>query len=70
MNLAEDNLNNWMTSATIPGVEGLYFVGTFDRRITFYSQQVRALQLVRAMHESGKVDTNGSIAVVGAGAAG
>ncbi|WQP09409.1 FAD-dependent oxidoreductase (plasmid) [Sinorhizobium meliloti] len=70
MNLAEDNLNNWMTSATIPGVEGLYFVGTFDRRITFYSQQVRAFQLVRAMHESGMADTNGSIAVVGAGAAG
>ena len=70
MNLAEDNLNNWMTSGTIPGVEGLYFVGTLDRRITFYSQQVRALELVRAMHESGKVDTSESIAVVGAGAAG
>ncbi|MEZ2127619.1 MULTISPECIES: ABC-three component system protein [unclassified Sinorhizobium] len=70
MKLAEENLDHWLSSATIPGVDGLYFVGTFDRRITFYSQQVRALRLARAMHEAGKTDANGSIAVVGAGAAG
>lgn len=70
MKLAEKNLNDWLSSATVPGVDGLYFVGTFDRRITFYSQQIRALRLARAMHEAGKIDANGSIAVVGAGAAG
>lgn len=70
MKLAEDNLEHWLSSATVPGADGLYFVGTFDRRITFYSQQVRALRLARAMREAGKIEANDSVAVVGAGAAG
>ncbi|MBX4996127.1 hypothetical protein ABID08_006140 [Rhizobium binae] len=70
MKLAENNLEHWISSASIPSAEGLYFVGTFDRRITFYSQQVRALRLARAMHEAGKIEANDSVAVVGSGAAG
>jgi len=49
---------------------GLYIVGCFDRRITFYNQQARALSLVRALFELDKLSPGRSVAVVGAGAAG
>lgn len=48
----------------------LYVLGCYDRRITFYSQQVRALSLVHALHELGYLRDNPQIAVIGAGAAG
>ena len=56
--------------ARIPGRERLYFVGPFCPRITFYSQQVRALQLAHALHAQHLIGTNETVAVVGAGAAG
>ncbi|MFS8036696.1 ABC-three component system protein [Xanthobacter sp. AM11] len=48
----------------------LFVIGSFDRRITFYSQQVRALSLVHALKELGYLHANPRIAVVGGGAAG
>ena len=48
----------------------LFVIGSFDRRITFYSQQVRALSLVHALKELGYLHSNPRIAVVGGGAAG
>ncbi|MGO8257730.1 ABC-three component system protein [Rhizobium ruizarguesonis] len=65
-----DPLNDWITASTLPGSDGLYFLGTFERRITFYSQQVRAFRLVRALHERGILKPNDTVAVVGGGAAG
>ncbi|NEH61396.1 ABC-three component system protein [Rhizobium ruizarguesonis] len=65
-----DPLNDWITASTLPGSDGLYFLGTFERRITFYSQQVRAFRLVRALHERGTLKPNDTVAVVGGGAAG
>ncbi|QPC95759.1 ABC-three component system protein [Mesorhizobium sp. INR15] len=65
-----DTLDDWITVGSLPGSEGLYFLGTFERRITFYSQQVRAFRLVRALHERGILKPNDTIAVVGGGAAG
>lgn len=53
-----------------PNQERLYFIGTFDRRITFYSQQVRALRLAHALGETGAILPSHTVAVVGAGAAG
>lgn len=53
-----------------PDQERLYFLGTFDRRITFYSQQVRALRLAHALDETGAILPSHTVAVVGAGAAG
>lgn len=53
-----------------PNQERLYFLGTFDRRITFYSQQVRALRLAHALDATGAILPSHSVAVVGAGAAG
>lgn len=48
----------------------LFVIGSFDRRITFYSQQVRALSLIHALKELGYLHANPRIAVVGGGAAG
>lgn len=48
----------------------LFVIGSFDRRITFYSQQVRALSLIHALKELGYLHANPKIAVVGGGAAG
>jgi hypothetical protein len=48
----------------------LFVIGCFDRRITFYSQQVRALSLVHALKDQGYLNSNPRIAVIGSGAAG
>lgn len=52
-----------------PGTR-FYVIGCYDSRITFYSQQVRALLLIHALHDQGYLATNPRIAVIGAGAAG
>lgn len=49
---------------------GIYVLGSYDRRITFYSQQVRALSLVHALQVEGYLRANPRIAVIGGGAAG
>ncbi|WP_186057775.1 ABC-three component system protein [Burkholderia gladioli] len=63
-------LSDWINAATAPGGDGVYFLGAFDRRITFYSQQVRGLRLAHALDEQGLILTTDKIAVVGAGSAG
>ncbi|WP_022976824.1 ABC-three component system protein [Nevskia ramosa] len=45
-------------------------IGAFDSRITFYSQQVRALSIVHALKATGVLNDGVHVAVVGAGAAG
>ena len=62
-------LEDWLALACHPDQTGLYFLGACERRITFYSQQVRALCLAHAFHTT-SVPTTGRTAVVGAGAAG
>lgn len=56
--------------AEVKGKVGVYILGCFDRRITFYSQQVRALSLVHALKALQFLADDPSIAVIGAGAAG
>lgn len=56
--------------ATVRDRPNLFVIGSFDRRITFYSQQVRALSLVHALKELGYLHANPRIAVIGGGAAG
>ncbi|MDM0030078.1 ABC-three component system protein [Variovorax saccharolyticus] len=70
MTYADLPFDDWLQLAGSPADSGLYFVGTFDRRITFYSQQVRALRLAHALSRPGRLKPGDSIAVVGAGAAG
>ncbi|TAW19915.1 hypothetical protein ELI20_01105 [Rhizobium ruizarguesonis] len=53
-----------------PSHPNLFFVGQADKRITFYSQQVRTLELVHALSVCGRLSENDRVAVIGAGAAG
>ncbi|TAX29818.1 ABC-three component system protein [Rhizobium leguminosarum] len=69
----ELSIDDWFAvSRDAANVEhaGLYFIGTFDTRITFYSQQVRALRLAQALEEKGLIAANDRVAVIGSGAAG
>lgn len=63
-------LSDWIKAAAAPGGDGIYFLGAFDRRITFYSQQVRGLRLAHALDAQGLIGSTDKVAVVGAGAAG
>lgn len=70
MPLAQSDFDLWLSLSEAPGHSGLFFLGPADSRITFYSQQVRALRLVHALAERGRVAPNEPIAIIGAGAAG
>lgn len=59
-----------LAASKVPSAKGVYFLGPFNSRITFYSQQVRALRLAHALHASDLVQDGEQVAVVGAGAAG
>ena len=56
--------------AEVPGWPGVYVIGSYDSRITFYSQQVRAFHLANALVKANMLEANSRIAVIGAGAAG
>lgn len=63
-------LTDCINAAAAPHGDGVYFLGAFDRRITFYSQQVRGLNLAHALDALGLIAKTDKIAVIGAGAAG
>ncbi|MCX5581641.1 ABC-three component system protein [Kaistia terrae] len=48
----------------------MFFLGCFEKRVTVYSQQVRAINLVAAILDQGLVRAEGRVAIVGGGAAG
>jgi threonine dehydrogenase-like Zn-dependent dehydrogenase len=55
----------------VPGFGArVYVLGCFARHLTLYSQQVRALNLIRALCDSGRIGKDIRVAVIGAGAAG
>lgn len=54
----------------VPGPHQLYVLGCFARRVTLYSQQVRAMNLVYGLYRTRKLLHGMEIAVVGGGAAG
>jgi hypothetical protein len=59
-----------IVGSSVPGKPGLYVLGCYDDRITFLSQQVRALNLVWALNEQQYLSHASRIAVIGGGAAG
>lgn len=59
-----------LDGAAVRDRPNLFVIGCYDRRITFYSQQVRALSLVHALKDLGYLNANPRIAVIGGGAAG
>lgn len=48
----------------------IFVLGSFERRVTVYAQQVRALNLVDALLSQGVLRESGRVAIVGGGAAG
>ena len=56
--------------AEIPEESGIFFLGTFESRVTVLSQQIRALNLVDAILQEHRVRHNGRVAIIGGGAAG
>ena len=57
--------------AVVPDTGCVFFLGCFEKRVTFYSQQVRALNLVHALLSEDVVRSkNGRVAVIGGGLAG
>jgi hypothetical protein len=51
----------------VPGQPNLFVIGAYDTRITFYSQQVRSLELIHALKP---VEGRPHVAVFGGGSAG
>lgn len=62
--------NEILSNAAIPGLPNGFFLGCFERRVTFYAQQVRALNLAAALLHDNIVRHNGRVAIVGGGIAG
>ncbi|KAA3451631.1 hypothetical protein C7I87_06385 [Mesorhizobium sp. SARCC-RB16n] len=59
-----------IAGARIAAHPGVYVLGFYDTRITFYSQQVRALELAHALWHEHLLPGNARVAVIGGGAAG
>jgi hypothetical protein len=54
----------------VPSTKFAYFLGCFERRVTIYSQQVRALNLADALIGGDVITEGARIAVIGGGVAG
>ena len=59
-----------INGAEVPGWPSIYVIGSYDSRITFYSQQVRGFNLAGALVANGILRDKRRFAVIGAGAAG
>lgn len=59
-----------IAGARIAAHPGIYVLGFYDTRITFYSQQVRGLELAHALQHEHLLPANARVAVIGGGAAG
>lgn len=59
-----------IAGSRIVAFPGIYVLGIYDTRITFYSQQVRALELAHALQHEHLLPANARVAVIGGGAAG
>jgi NAD(P)-binding Rossmann-like domain len=70
MELNRPAFDRWIELSETPGHPNLFFLEPMASRITFYSQQVRALRLVHALLDRKRIKKGDRIAVIGAGAAG
>jgi hypothetical protein len=60
-----------IAEARIPGTQSVLVLGSFEKRVTVYAQQVRALNLIDALLTEGLVrPQGGKVAIIGGGAAG
>lgn len=67
---ADERFSRLLDLMSVPGRPGLYVLGSFAKRVTLYSQQVRALNLVEALCRTGALAPGSRVAVIGGGAAG
>ena len=54
----------------VPSRPGVFILGSLERRVTLYSQQVRALNLIHALFTTERLKEGQRVAVLGGGAAG
>ncbi|MFL5349454.1 MAG: FAD-dependent oxidoreductase [Hyalangium sp.] len=54
----------------IPSLRGVFILGSFEQRVTLYSQQVRALNLAFSLAEVQRLTPGAKVLVIGGGAAG
>ncbi|WNG61955.1 FAD-dependent oxidoreductase [Archangium gephyra] len=54
----------------VPSLPGIFILGCLERRVTLYSQQVRALNLAFSLFETRRLSRGAEVLVIGAGAAG
>ncbi len=52
------------------GKNNVYVLGCFEKRVTVFSQQVRALNLIYSLIKEEKIQKGSEVAIIGAGAAG
>jgi hypothetical protein len=55
---------------TVPHEQAMYLLGVRERRLTLYTQQVRALNLIYALWKTGRANENSRVAIIGGGAGG
>lgn len=65
-----DGARTVLEGMSVGGWPGVYVLGCIDRRVTVYSQQVRALNLAAALRATERVKPGDLVVIVGAGAAG
>lgn len=68
--VGEPSMQQVVEAMSPEGWSGVYVIGSFDHRITFYAQQSRALTLIRALFETRGLKAGQHVAVVGGGASG
>jgi tetratricopeptide (TPR) repeat protein len=54
----------------VPDFPCVHLLGEFESRVTVYSQQIRALNLVYSLFEQGRIEPGDKVAVIGGGVAG
>lgn len=70
MKTTDDSWRDMLDLLQMSGHPGLFVLGSFAQRVTIYSQQVRAINLIDALAGLGHLGPSSSVAVVGAGFAG
>lgn len=60
----------FVAHSLVPGTGNLHVLGSFEKRVTLWSQQHRALNLVYALHHEGLLGPGKYVAVIGGGVAG
>lgn len=64
------SLDAVLQAGRLPGNENLYVLGAYDKRVTIYSQQVRAFNLAYALVKQQGLDDTSSVAIIGGGIGG